>query len=135
MIAPLDRACLGEGRNCHVHLLLGLQGSAGAAAVVQGALRQCAADEQCGGFGVAVEERMLVLTSAAFRGQCSPATAYCCCSTIAATKSTSLACPNAKVVRKAAVPCGEAHAGPGVEVGGCDSPIPITPPSAMTNAH
>ncbi|BAS97958.1 Os06g0506400 [Oryza sativa Japonica Group] len=149
MIAPLDRACLGEGRNCHVHLLLGLQGSAGAAAVVQGALRQCAADEQCGGFGVAVEERMvgeeelardtyslmhesqLVLTSAAFRGQCSPATAYCCCSTIAATKSTSLACPNAKAVRKAAVPCGEAHAGPGVEVGGCDSPIPITPPSAF----
>lgn len=59
MIAPLDRACLGEGRNCHVHLLLGLQGSAGAAAVVQGALRQCAADEQCGGFGVAVEERMV----------------------------------------------------------------------------
>lgn len=118
MIAPLDRACLGEGRNCHVHLLLGLQGSAGAAVVVQGALRQCAADEQCGGFGVAVEERMvgeeelardtyslmhesqLVLTSTAFRGQCSPATAYCCCSTIAATKSTSLACPNAKAVRK-----------------------------------
>lgn len=118
MIAPLDRACLGEGRNCHVHLLLGLQGSAGAVVVVQGALRQCAADEQCGGFGVAVEERMvgeeelardtyslmhesqLVLTSATFRGQCSPATAYCCCRTIAATKSTSLACPNAKAVRK-----------------------------------
>uniref|UniRef100_A0A0D3GH72 Uncharacterized protein n=1 Tax=Oryza barthii TaxID=65489 RepID=A0A0D3GH72_9ORYZ len=149
MIAPLDRACLGEGRNCHVHLLLGLQGSAGAAAVVQGTLHQCATDEQCGGFGVAVEERMvgeeelardtyslmhesqLVLTSAAFRGQCSPATVYCCCSTIAATKSTSLACPNTKAVRKAAVPCGEAHAGPGVQVGGCDSPIPITPPSAF----
>lgn len=29
------------------------------------------------------------------------------------------------------MPCGEAHAGPGVEVGGCDSPIPITPPSAF----